>query len=62
MSGKQYSLPNNKILDQSKLKVFADNKANVTTKLKFVYGRKENTVEKGENAGNQHFLLFQQCF
>ena len=22
----------------------------------------ENTVEKGENAGNQHFLLFQQCF
>ena len=22
----------------------------------------ENTVGKGENAGNQHFLLFQQCF
>ena len=22
----------------------------------------ENIVEKGENAGNQHFLLFQQCF
>ena len=22
----------------------------------------ENTVEKGENAGNQHFLLFPQCF
>ena len=21
-----------------------------------------NIVEKGENAGNQHFLLFQQCF
>ena len=22
----------------------------------------ENTVEKEENAGNQHFLLFPQCF
>ena len=22
----------------------------------------ENIVEKGENAGNQHFLLFSQCF
>ena len=22
----------------------------------------ENTVGKGENAGNQHFLLFSQCF
>ena len=22
----------------------------------------ENIVEKGENAGDQHFLLFQQCF
>ena len=30
------SLPNNKILDQSKLKAFADNKINVTKKLKFV--------------------------
>ena len=22
----------------------------------------ENTVGKGENAGNQHFVLFPQCF
>ena len=22
----------------------------------------ENVVEKGENAGHQHFLLFPQCF
>ena len=22
----------------------------------------ENIVEKGENAGDQHFLLFTQCF
>ena len=24
--------------------------------------RIENNVGKGENAGNQHFLLFPQCF
>ena len=31
-------------------------------KLKFVLGRVENIVEKGENAGYQHFLLFPLCF
>ena len=30
--------------------------------LNFVLGRIENIVGKGENAGNQHFLLFPQCF
>ena len=34
----------------------------MTQKLKFVLGRVENIVGKGENAGNQHFLLFPQCF
>ena len=29
---------------------------------KFVVCKVENLVEKGENAGYQHFLLFQQCF
>ena len=37
-------------------------KVNVTKKLKFVSGMEENIVGKGENAGNQHFLLFPQCF
>ena len=55
------SLPNDKTLDWSKLKAFADN-INVTVKLKFVLGRVENIVDKGENAGHQHFLLFPQCF
>ena len=27
-----------------------------------VYDTVENIVEKGENAGYQHFLLFPQCF
>ena len=55
-------LPNNKILDVSKLKAFADNNLNVNRKLKFAFGRVENIVGKGENAGYQHFLLFPQCF
>ena len=56
------SLPHEKILDWSKLKAFAEDKIKVTEKLKFVLGRVENTVGKGENAGYQHFLLFPQCF
>ena len=27
-----------------------------------VFKRLENIVEKGENAGNEHILLFPQCF
>ena len=49
-------------MDWSNLKASADNKLNVNEKLKFVLGRVENIVGKGENAGYQHFLLFQQCF
>ena len=56
------SLPNDKFLDWSKLKAFADDKIYMTQKLKFDLGRVENLVGKGENAGNQHFLLFPQCF
>ena len=56
------SLLNDKFLDWSRLKAFANDKINVTKKLKFVLGRVENIIGKGENAGNQHFLLFPQCF
>ena len=56
------SLPNDKFLDWSKLKAFADDKINVTAKLNFDMGMVKNLVEKGENAGYQHFLLFAQCF
>ena len=41
---------------------FADDNIIVTQKLKLTFGRIENIVGKGENAGNQHFLLFPQCF
>ena len=56
------SLPNDKILDLSKLKGFADDKRNMTQKLKFVSVRVENIVRKGESAGYHHFLLFRHCF
>ena len=46
------SLPNNIILDWSKLKEFADDKINLTKNLKLVLGKVEN----------QHFLLFLLCF
>ena len=55
-------LPNANILDWSKLLAFADDKRNVTRKLKFVFERLENIVGEGENAGYQHFLLFPHCF
>ena len=42
--------PNDKILEQSKFKTFADNKINVTKELKFVLGRSENIVGIGENS------------
>ena len=56
------SSPNDKNLDWTKLKAFADDKINVNETLKLVFGRVENIVGKGENAGYQHFLLFPQCF
>ena len=56
------SVTNDKILDWFKLKAFADDKINVTQKLKFVSESIENILEKGENAGYQHFLLFPKCF
>ena len=56
-------LPNDNILDWSKFKAFADDKINVKQQLKFGWRRaKKKIVEKGENAGYQHFLLFPQCF
>ena len=57
-----YSIPNDKILDWFKLKAFADNKRKVNEKLKFGLGRVKKIVGKGENVGNQNFLLYPQCF
>ena len=57
------SLPNDKMLDQSKMKAFAVNKIKLTQKSKLDLGwvKKKNIVGNGENAGYQHFLLYPQC-
>ena len=55
-------LPNDKVLDCSKLKELADDKLSVIGNLKLVLGWVENTVGKGENVGYQHFLLFLKMF
>ena len=40
------SLPNDKILETSKLKAFADDKINVTQKLNFLFGKSRKHCEK----------------
>ena len=56
------ALPNNKILDWFKFNAFAEDKINVTEILKFVLGRAENIVGKGENAAYQNFSPFPKMF
>ena len=46
----------------TKLKAFADYEINVAQVMILVFDRVENHVEKGENDGYQHFLLFPRCF
>ena len=45
----------------TKIKALADDKFNVVETLIPLFDKVEN-VGKGENACNQHFLLFSQCF
>ena len=54
--------PNDRVLDMTKLKAYADDNLNVAKMMIYLFNRVENTVGKGENAGYQHFLLFPQCF
>ena len=57
-----YPLPNNKVLDMTKLKAFADDNLNTAKMTIALLYRVESTVRKGENAGYQHFLLFPHGF
>ena len=49
---------NDKILDMTKLKTFADDKSNAAKMMTSLFERVEISVEKGENVCYQHFLLF----
>ena len=46
------------ILEWSKFKAFADDKINMTEKMKFTLNRIENIVGKEK----KHFFHFQHCF
>ena len=52
------SLPNNKILDQTKSEAFADDNFSVAHMIEFVLEKVENIVGKGESADYPHFPLF----
>ena len=55
-------LPDEKILDWSKLKEIADDTLKFIEKEKKVSYRVENIVRKRQIACNKQFLLFSQCF
>ena len=52
------SLPNDKFLDLTKFKAFAEDKLDMANMVMSVFDKVENIVGKGEYAGYQHFLLF----
>ena len=52
------TLPNDKIVDQSKLKAYVDDNICMAQKIEICLGRVENIVGKGY----QHFLLLVPCF
>ena len=56
---KLYFWSDNNILELSILKWYANNKVKM---LGFIFDEISNIVWNWENAGNQHFLLFKQCF
>ena len=55
-------LPDDKILDRSKLKQSADGNFKFDDNSRKFSKRVENTVGKGEIARYEQFLLFPQCF
>ena len=55
-------LPDNRILDWSKLKQFADNNFKFEENSRKFSKWVENTVGKGEITCYEQFLLFPQCF
>ena len=52
----------NQILDMTKSKAFVNDKLILDKMTISLLDKVQNTEEKRENAGYQHFLLFTQCF
>ena len=59
---KSYPFPKQQILDFSKLNEFADYNFKFDENGRKLSKRVKNTVEKGEIAHYEQFLLFPQCF
>ena len=59
---KNYPFPNDKILDLTKLKAFADDKLNLTKVIMSVFDRVENIVGKGEIACTSNFSFSRNVF
>ena len=55
-------LPDDKILESSKLKELADDNFKFDENVRKLSKQVENNVEKGEIAHYEQFLLFPQCF
>ena len=55
-------LPNNKNFKLVQIQSICRQQIIPTQKLKFVLGKVEKMVGKGEDTGYQHFHLFPQCF
>ena len=55
-------LPDDKILDSSKLKDLADDNFKFDENSRKLFKPVENTVGKGEIARYEQFLIFPQCF
>ena len=55
-------LPNEKVLDVSKLKAFADDKLFVAKMIVFLFDTVENSAGKAENVDYHHFLHFPHYF
>ena len=51
-----------KIPDLWHIKLFQEDKINVTQKWKFSFRKKQHIIEKRENADDQHFLLLPTIF
>ena len=61
-SGDLNPLPDNKFLNSSKLKEFADDNFKFDENDRKLSKRVEKTVGKGEIARYEQFILFPQCF
>ena len=56
------SLPQDQMLDWSKMKTLADDKINANENLEFGLGRVENIMGNGENTSHQHFFFSHNVF